>query len=103
MNIEILYSLQNKLATVWIGQVMFPGKVTTVSDNGNDSYIIIESHQHKGIKFTVQASSITAVSVDENTDTVEKFEAAKKAAEEKQKAAADEYRRLAEEMRASER
>lgn len=80
--------VKDKVATVWVNQVMYPGVIT----NLNDEYVFMNSIQHKGLKYVVKLSSITALSVDENTDTLEKLEAQKKAFEEQQKKAAEEMR-----------
>ena len=85
-----------KLVTLWVGPVMFPGKLVDL-DLGEGS-ALIESHQYKGQLFVVNIGSVTAISCDSNVDTVEKFEAFKKEQEEKQRAAADEYRRQAAEL-----
>jgi hypothetical protein len=84
----------DKLVTVWVGSVMYPGKLTW-ADN---STCIIESHQYTGQFFIVNTDSVTAVSGDTNMDTVEKFQEVKKAREDQQKADADEYRRIAAEL-----
>lgn len=94
---DVLEEFKDKLVTVWVGQVMFPGQLISLSYS--DQCITIENHQYKGQRFVVNMPSITAISCDYNVDTVEKFEAVKKEQEEKQQAAANEYRRLAEELK----
>lgn len=83
------------VATVWVNQVMYPGVVTSV-DTKQD-VLELDSIQHKGLKYFVSLSSITAVTVDQNADTMEKLEAARKEQEERNRAAAEEYRKLAQE------
>ena len=94
MKLTSLEGYIDRLVTLWVGQVMFPGKLVYADSNE----AVVESHQYKGLAYTINIESITAVSCDENIDTTEKFEAAKKAAEDKQKADAEEYRRLAAEI-----
>lgn len=84
------------VATVWVNQVMYPGVVALV-DTKQD-ILELDSIQHKGLKYYVSISSITAVTVDQKADTMEKLEAAQKEQEERNKAAAEEYRKLADEM-----
>ena len=60
----------------------------------------LDSIQYKGLKYRVKKDSITAVSIDENSDTLEKLEAQKKAFEEKQAKAAAEMREQAAAMEA---
>lgn len=93
---DALEPFLDKLVTLWVGPVMYPGKLSNIDHS--DQCVLVESHQYKGQMFVVSIPAITAISCDSNVDTVEKFETLKKEQEEKQRAAAAEYRRQAEEL-----
>jgi hypothetical protein len=82
------------VVTLWVNQVMYPGVVTSV----DGQWLEMDSVQYKGLKYKVKPESVTAVSIDSNTDTLEKLEAQKKAFDEKQAKAAAEMRAEAEAM-----
>ena len=93
MFVDTFEQFKEKLLTVWIGPVMYPGKLIEI--DYSDNSLVIESHQYKGQMFIVNATAVTAISYDANIDTVEKFELAKKAAEEQQRKAQEDYLRAA--------
>lgn len=84
---------KGQVVVVWVGNVTYPGAVESVNNNE----VEIKSIENKGLKYIIKLDKITAVSIDENVDTVEKLEAQRKAFEEKQKAAAEAMRKAAEE------
>jgi hypothetical protein len=87
---------KNDVVTLWVNQVMFPGAVTSV-ENG---IVSLDSIQHAGLRYQVRSDSITAITIDSKTDTLEKYEEQKKAFEAKQKAAADAMREEAAQLEA---
>lgn len=88
-------SFHDKVATIWVGQVRFPGKITLDFD---PNLVLVTDLQAANVAHLVRIDAITAITIDEKIDTEEKYHAAIKAQEEKNKAAADEYRRMAEEL-----
>ncbi len=82
------YLISGKVLTIWVNQVMYPGVVTSVTQDT----VSLDSIQYKGMSYAVNRSSITAVTIDSHNDSVEKLEANQKAHDEKQKEMADALR-----------
>lgn len=79
-----------KVVTVWVNQVMYPGAVSSIEG----TVLRMDSIQHKGLRYVISIGAITALTIDENSDSVEKLEAQKKAFEEKAKAMREEAEEL---------
>ena len=96
MNREFINFFDDKVATLWVGQVRFPGKITL--DSFDNEFVLVTDLQLASVTHLVRVDTITAITLDTKLDTEEKYNTALKAQEDKQKADAAEYRRMAEEI-----
>lgn len=105
LDYNVLDKINNKVGTVWVGAVRFPGLIT-VPRNESGVYamtLLVSDIQHKNVYHYLDLDTVTAITVDSDIDSEDKFQAAKKAAEEKNRAAAAEYMKQAEALAALEK
>lgn len=102
---DLLVSYSGKIAHVWLGETRVSGLVTydQLPSGLYAGYIKVQDLQVATLSHIISIEAITAFSTDSNVDTMEKFNKMKTEQEAKQKAAADEYRRIADELEKEEK